>query len=49
MIVDGEPVLRAEIVDFWAMVFNPSTVHRLLHVLIGAFILGAFFVMTISA
>lgn len=46
---DGVPVLRAEIVDFWALVFNPSTVHRLLHVWIGAFIVGAFFVMSISA
>lgn len=41
--------LRAEIHDFWAMVFNPSTMHRLVHVWIGAFILGAFFVMSISA
>jgi cytochrome d ubiquinol oxidase subunit I len=46
---DGVPVLRAEIVDFWALVFNPSTVDRLVHVLIGAFIVGAFFVMSISA
>jgi cytochrome d ubiquinol oxidase subunit I len=47
--VDGAPVLRAEITDFWALVFNPSTMHRLVHVWIGAFILGAFFVMSISA
>lgn len=47
--VDGEPVLRAEITDFWQLVFNPSTVHRLIHVLIGAFILGSFFIMSISA
>lgn len=40
---------RAEIVDFWAMVFNPSSVDRLTHTLIGAFILGAFFVMSINA
>jgi len=40
---------RAEITDFWAMVFNPSSVHRLLHVWIGAYILGAFFVMSVSA
>ncbi|NIO29754.1 MAG: cytochrome ubiquinol oxidase subunit I [Candidatus Latescibacteria bacterium] len=40
---------RAEITDFWTMVFNPSTVHRLLHVLIGAYILGGFFVMSVSA
>ncbi|MEO1269217.1 MAG: cytochrome ubiquinol oxidase subunit I, partial [Myxococcota bacterium] len=48
-VVDGQTMMRAEIVDFWAMVFNPSTVHRLLHVWLGAFILGAFFVMSISA
>jgi cytochrome d ubiquinol oxidase subunit I len=48
-VVNGQTFLRAEIVDFWAMVFNPSTVHRLVHVWIGAFILGAFFVMSIAA
>lgn len=40
---------RAEITDFWAMVFNPSSVDRLLHTLIGCWILGAFFVMSITA
>jgi len=49
LVVNGVPVLRAEIVDFWAMVFNPSTVQRLSHVLIGAFIMGTFFIMSISA
>jgi cytochrome d ubiquinol oxidase subunit I len=49
LFINGEPVLRAEITDFWALVFNPSTVHRLVHVWIGAFILGTFFVMSISA
>jgi cytochrome d ubiquinol oxidase subunit I len=47
--LDGLPVLRAEVVDFWAVVFNPSTVHRLTHVIIGAFIMGTFFIMSISA
>lgn len=42
-------VERAEIIDFWAMVFNPSSMHRLGHVLLGSFILGAFFVMSVSA
>ena len=41
--------VRAEITDFWAMVFNPSSVDRLLHTLIGCYILAAFFVMSISA
>ncbi len=40
---------RAEITDFWAMVFNPSSVNRLIHVWIAAFILGAFFVLSIAA
>lgn len=48
-VIDGQVMMRAEIVDFWAMVFNPTTVHRLIHVWLGAFILGAFFVMSISA
>ena len=48
-IVDGVPIMRAEITDFWSMVFNPSTVHRLTHVLLGCFIMGAFFVLSISA
>jgi cytochrome bd ubiquinol oxidase subunit I len=48
-VINGHVFTRAEITDFWAMVFNPSSVHRLVHVWIGAFILGAFFVMSISA
>jgi cytochrome d ubiquinol oxidase subunit I len=40
---------RAEITDFWAMVFNPSSVERIIHVWIGAFLAGAFLVLSISA
>ncbi|MCE5229952.1 cytochrome ubiquinol oxidase subunit I [bacterium] len=40
---------RAETASFWAVVFNPSAPSRLIHTLIGAFILGAFFVMSITA
>ena len=40
---------RAEIVDFWKVVFNESSMHRLNHVLLGAFIMGAFFVMSVMA
>mgnify|MGYP006286521427 CR=1 FL=1 len=40
---------RAEITDFWAMVFNPSSVDRLLHVWLGAFLAGAFLVISVSA
>ena len=48
-VVKGEPMMRAEVTDFWAVVFNPSTGHRLIHVLLGCFIMGAFFVLSISA
>jgi len=48
-IVNHPLMPRAEITDFWAMVFNPSSVDRLVHVLIGAYILGGFFVMSVSA
>ncbi|MGE3180411.1 MAG: cytochrome ubiquinol oxidase subunit I [Phycisphaerae bacterium] len=47
--VSGLSGYRAEITDFWAMVFNPSSVDRLVHVLIGSMILGAFFVLSICA
>ncbi|HTD93989.1 MAG TPA: cytochrome ubiquinol oxidase subunit I [Chitinophagaceae bacterium] len=40
---------RAEITDFWAMVFNPSSVERLLHVWIGAILAGAFLVLSVNA
>ncbi|HLG40200.1 MAG TPA: cytochrome ubiquinol oxidase subunit I [Chitinophagaceae bacterium] len=40
---------RAEITDFWAMVFNPSSVDRLIHVWIAAFLAGAFMVLSVNA
>lgn len=40
---------RAEITDFWQMVFNPSTLDRISHVYMGAWQAGAFFVLSVSA
>lgn len=40
---------RAEITDFWAMVFNPSSVDRMLHVWVGAFLAGTFLVISVHA
>ncbi|MBM4157755.1 MAG: cytochrome ubiquinol oxidase subunit I [Ignavibacteria bacterium] len=46
----GEGIFRrAEITDFWALVFNPSTIDRLTHTLSGAFLTGAFLVLSVSA
>lgn len=42
-------VMRAELASFREVLFNPSTVDRLVHVLLGAFVLGAFFVLSVSA
>jgi cytochrome d ubiquinol oxidase subunit I len=40
---------RAEIVDFWAMVFNPSSMIRLAHTVLGAWQAAAFLVLSVSA
>ncbi|MBW2733581.1 MAG: cytochrome ubiquinol oxidase subunit I [Deltaproteobacteria bacterium] len=41
--------LRAELTDFWAAVFNPSTIDRVSHTLMGAWQAGAFLVLSVSA
>lgn len=40
---------RAEIIDFWAMVFNPSSMTRLGHVILGCWLAGAFLVISVAA
>ena len=40
---------RAEITDFWEMVFNPSSMERLAHVLSGAWLAGSFLVLSVCA
>lgn len=40
---------RAEVTDFWQVVFNPSMVDRLFHTLCGAWSAGAFLVVSVSA
>jgi cytochrome d ubiquinol oxidase subunit I len=40
---------RAEIVDFWQVVFNPSTLDRISHTYMGAWQAGAFLVLSVSA
>ena len=40
---------RAEITDFWAMVFNPSSMERLSHVLGGAILAGSFLALSVGA
>jgi cytochrome d ubiquinol oxidase subunit I len=40
---------RAEITNFWEMVFNPSSVDRIIHVWIAAFLAGTFLVLSVHA
>lgn len=40
---------RAEITDFWQLVFNPSSMDRLSHTLCGAWQAGAFLIVSVSA
>lgn len=48
--ITGEGIhRRAEIVDFWAMVFNPSSMTRLAHTLVGAWLAGAFLLISVGA
>ncbi len=45
----NETLGRAELTDFWAAVFNPSTMIRYLHTVNASIITGAFFVVAASA
>ncbi|MBM3207122.1 MAG: cytochrome ubiquinol oxidase subunit I [Chlamydiae bacterium] len=40
---------KAVVTDFWQMVFNPSAVDRLVHVILGCWLCGIFLVLSVSA
>jgi cytochrome bd ubiquinol oxidase subunit I len=40
---------KAIVTDFWAMIFNPSSVDRLTHVILGCWLAGIFLVLSITA
>lgn len=48
-IVGSAGAQKAAITDFWAMVFNPSSVDRLTHTLAASWLTGAFFAMGVCA
>ncbi len=48
-IVDTPLGPRAEVTEFWQMVFNPSMIDRLCHVVIACWLTGAFFVVSVAA
>lgn len=43
------PQARAVVTDFWQMIFNPSSVDRLTHVILGCWLSGIFLVISIVA
>ncbi|MBU0982388.1 MAG: cytochrome ubiquinol oxidase subunit I [candidate division Zixibacteria bacterium] len=48
-LVETATGMRAETLDFWAVVFNPSFLDRISHVYMGAWQAGAFLVLSVSA
>lgn len=40
---------RAVVTDFWGMLFNPSAVDRIVHVILGCWLAGIFLVISVSA
>jgi len=49
-VIEGEGLAaRARITDFWAMVFNPSSLDRLTHTVVAAWATGGFLVISVSA
>ena len=49
-VIAGEGMqAKAVITDFWAMVFNPSSIDRIWHVWQGAFLAGIFLVLSVHA
>jgi cytochrome d ubiquinol oxidase subunit I len=48
-IVETAGRARAEITDFWALVFNPSSMDRLSHVVLGCWQAGAWLVLSVSS
>lgn len=40
---------RAELIDIWAAIFNPSSLYRYSHVIAGALVVGTFFILSGSA
>ena len=48
-IVGTGATAKAVVTDFWAMIFNPSAMERLIHVLLGCWLTGIFFILSVSA
>ena len=48
-IVSNGITQRAELVDFWQVVFNPSTIERVSHTLSGCWLAGGFLVLSVAA
>lgn len=48
-LVEHDGFVRAEITDFWQLVFNPSSMDRLSHVIMGCWQAGAWLVLSVSA
>ncbi|OGU56468.1 MAG: hypothetical protein A2X64_03395 [Ignavibacteria bacterium GWF2_33_9] len=48
-VVTTNGFLRAEITDFWAMAFNPSTLERYTHVIVSSWIAASFLFLSVNS
>ena len=48
-VVTTNGFLRAEITDFWAMAFNPSTLERYTHVIVSSWIASSFLFLSVNS
>ncbi len=49
LVTDAQGFTRAVITDFWGVIFSPSSMPRFFHSIVGAFVQGAFLVLSVSA
>jgi len=49
LFTDSNGVQRVQLTDFWAAVFNPSTLPRTMHTVASCVVVGSFFLMGVSA
>jgi cytochrome bd ubiquinol oxidase subunit I len=49
LVTDTDGTLIAQVTDWWAMFLNPSNVSHIIHVLLSAWLTGAFLIISVSA
>lgn len=48
-VIEVGGVKKAVVTDFWAMILNPSSIDRIVHVILGCWLAGIFLILSITA